>query len=116
MTRNKVIYTVERKNDQPNEFFKVMKPETADASAGCIPFNSNVFLLAKSALEMNCYLLIFSFSVLPQTVANIYYHNCTDCHGFYHLTKWFTPFRLVGYIFPPAIVMYRIKKKKTFLI
>ena len=85
-TKNKVIYTVGRKNDQPNEFFKVLKPETADARAGCIPFNSIVFLLAKSALEMNCYLLILSFSVLTQTAANIYYHNCADCYGFYHLT------------------------------
>ena len=96
--------------------WRILDPEILQSSDKNYPFNSNVFLLAKSALEMNCYLLIFSFSVLPQTVANIYYHNCTDCHGFYHLTKWFTPFRLVGYIFPPAIVMYRIKKKKTFLI
>ena len=56
-TKNKAIYTVERKNDQPNEFFKVLKPETADATAGSISFNINVFLLAKSALQMNCYLL-----------------------------------------------------------
>ena len=120
-TRN--IYKVERRKGQSNEFFKVMvtdypvindQNEDNSIEIGCINFNANVFLLAKSALEMNCYLLIFSFSVLPQTFANIYYRNCGeagDCFGFYSLTAWCAPLRLFGHIFPPAIAWYRIKKK-----
>jgi hypothetical protein len=130
---------VHRRIGHPNEFYKVAIPgvsiiETAgeenpavlknsnyenSVDIGCINFNTNIFLLAKSALEMNCYLLIFSFSVLPQTLSNIYYRNCGidgDCYGFYSLTTWFIPLRLFGHIFPPAIAWYRIKKKKTYLI
>ena len=132
-------YKVERMIGLPNVFYEVAIPEVSfiepageenpgvqnnqnyenGINNGCINCNTNIFLLAKSALEMNCYLLIFSFSVLPQTISNIYYRNCGidgDCYGYYSLTTWFIPLRLFGHIFPPAIAWYRIKKNETHLI
>ena len=122
-----VNFKVKRKEGKVDEFIKIEIPELKppnlvvqnEQNVGFKNFNTSMLLHAKSALEMNCYLLIFSISTTPQTICNIYYRNCNDldnCPGFYTLSKIFIPLRLLGFIFPPAIAWYRIKKKKSHLI
>ena len=134
---------VERRNSQAHEFYRVLEKgtkvvwnqeETTTAGAenppnsgtsgvnnhgpGCLPVNidTTVFLIAKSALKMNCYLLIFSLSVIPQVVVTIYHQNCSgpeECDNFYYVLNKLFLLRLLGQILPLVIAIFRLYKYKT---
>ena len=119
--QRKVHFRVLRKVGESNEFYKTAIGEESKTSTNiqteetivCLNVHKNIFLLARSGLEINFYLLVFSLSVLPQSILALYYRNCgvvDDCDLYFNLMKNFLPLKLFGLVFPPAIAWYRIKK------
>ena len=113
---------VKRLNCNSDEFFRVPTNRFIVASAeenysvGCLNFDIDIFHIAKSALKMNCYLMIFSFSVMPYLAVSIYYRNCvekSECGTFYGLMEHIFPVRVIGLVLPPSIAIYRIRKYQT---
>jgi hypothetical protein len=115
---------VKRIDDQPDMFYsvdmretsgdeeetKVENPTLARIEVTNIKSEPNsMFLMAKTALNMNYVVIIYCLSIFPMSIMSISFFNCdqenSDCDVFLLFCKFFIPFRILA-IFVGCFVFF----------
>jgi hypothetical protein len=120
---------VKRIDDQPNMFYSVDMRETSGDEEETKVENStlaqieetnvksesnSMFLMAKTALNMNYVVIIYCLSLFPRSIMSIIFCNCDpengDCDVYLLFYKFFVTFRIVSIFVGCFVFFYKIKK------